>query len=50
VQVQNASDGVIVKFDHRYLRELLEDQEANLPPELHARLVDVLLDRAFANQ
>jgi len=50
VQVQEATDGVLVKFDYRYLRELLVDQDTRLPPELQARLVDVLVDRARTNQ
>lgn len=50
VEVKAAQDGVYVKFDYRYLRELLEDQENQLPPELHARLVDVVLDRAFRQE
>jgi hypothetical protein len=45
VDVQAAADGIYVRFDQRYLRELLESQE--LPPALHQRLVDVVLRQAF---
>jgi uncharacterized protein (DUF2336 family) len=43
-------DGVLVKFDYQYLQQLLEDQTAPLPPELHKELVDNILQRAITNQ
>jgi len=46
VQVREDVDGVLLKIDYRYLRELLVDQETKLPDELQARLVDVLVERA----
>lgn len=45
VQIQQQDDGLLVWFDERYLRELLESQE--LPPQLHQRLVDAVLAQAF---
>jgi hypothetical protein len=45
VQIQQQDDGLLVWFDERYLRELLESQE--LPPQLHQRLVDAVLSQAF---
>jgi len=46
VQVREDVDGVLLKIDYRYLRELLVDQDTRLPDELQARLVDVLVERA----
>jgi hypothetical protein len=48
VQVREDVDGVLLKIDYRYLRELLVDQETKLPDALQARLVDVLVERARA--
>jgi len=45
VQIKHQDDGLLVWFDERYLRELLESQE--LPPQLHQRLVDAVLAQAF---
>lgn len=45
VQIKQEDDGLLVWFDERYLRELLESQE--LPPQLHQRLVDAVLAQAF---
>lgn len=45
VQIQHRDNGLVVWFDERYLRDLLESQE--LPPELHEKLVDAVLAQAF---
>jgi len=47
VQVGDAGNGIVVKFSYPYVRELLESQEIRLPDELHQKLVDVVLERAF---
>jgi len=49
IQVQTVDDGVLVKFDYAYLRELLQNQQANLPPELHEKLVDSVF-QAFTTE
>lgn len=48
VRVGQADQGVWVLFDERYLQQLLENQDIELPQELHERLVQALLDKAFA--
>lgn len=45
VAVEPQEDGMLVYFERSYLRELIESND--LPPELHERLVDELVDLAF---
>ena len=45
VHVEEAENGFHLYFDKHYLMELLESQE--LPPELHKRLVEEVIEAAF---
>lgn len=47
VQVQDGGDGVVLKISYGYVEKLIQDQDTQLPPELHKRLVDVIFQRAF---
>jgi hypothetical protein len=47
IQVADGGDGIVVKFSYRYVQSLLENQETQLPDDLHQQLVDVVLQRAF---
>jgi len=47
VQIADAGDGIHIKLSYRYVQELLESPNSQLPDDLHQQLVDVVLKRAF---
>jgi len=47
IQVMDAGDGVLLKLNYRYVQELLESTESQLPDELHEQLVDIVVQKAF---
>lgn len=47
IQVADTGDGIAIKLSYRYVQQLLESQDTQLPDELHQQLVNVVLQRAF---
>ena len=46
IQVGDTGDGIVIKLSYRYVEDLIENPDSNLPAELHRKIVNVLFQQA----